>query len=158
MDTGLTQSGEVPRARVEDLQKYLSTLPQAPGMQTEHFFSGGMYCRRHFIPAGTLVVSKVHKTEHLFVGCVGRLNVWGQGDFYILFPGGVVPSQKGTKRIVYAPEDTVVMTIHKTDVTNVDEIESELMEPDETALYDVNNQPKPGVLVYSPENIPGLEH
>lgn len=132
--------------RVDNLHAIMLQMPQAPGMKTEHAFAGGMYCRRIEIPAGIAIVSKVHKTEHLFIGVSGHLQVAGQGPTYILGPGDVIPSPVGTKRAVLALTDVVCMTIHKTELTSVDGLEEELMEVDKASLYDFNNQPKAGVL------------
>lgn len=134
------------------LQEVMLDMPQAPGMDTTHHFSGGMYCRKIVIPKDTVVVSKVHKTEHLFIGCVGELQVAGQGETYIIRPGDIVPSPVGTKRVVHALTDVVVLTVHRTDkLVADDELEAELIELDDLAKYDVNNQPKPGVLVGTPD-------
>lgn len=139
------------RDQVVAFQKMMAQLPQAPGMETEHFFAGGMYCRRIEIPKDTIIVSKVHKTEHFFIGCVGQLRVAGQGETYIIGPGDIVPSPVGTKRVVHALTDVVVLTVHKTDKVTADsELEDELIEEDSLSLYDVNNQPKPGVTVSLP--------
>jgi quercetin dioxygenase-like cupin family protein len=146
------QESVVSRERVMDLQNAMMEMPQAPGMPTSHFFTGGMYCRRIEIPKGTVVVSKVHKTEHFFIGCVGELEVAGQGDTYIIRPGDIVPSPIGTKRVVLALTDVVVLTVHKTDKTAADaELEAEMIEIDPLSKYDVNNQPKSGVLVCNPD-------
>jgi quercetin dioxygenase-like cupin family protein len=149
-----SQSNEIQETRatresVEELQSAMVELPQAPGMDTTHFFGGGMYCRRIAIPAGRVIVSKVHSTEHMFIGCVGELMVAGQGENYTLRPGDVIVSPIGTKRVVFSVTDVVVMTVHKTDKTSVDDLEEELMHDDGRSLYDVNNQPKPGVLISS---------
>lgn len=141
----------VTRDRVDELQDIMSKLPQAPGMDTDHFFAGGMYCRRMFIPKGNIIVSKVHKTEHLFIGCSGELEVAGQGATYTLKAGSVIPSMVGTKRVVVALTDVVCMTIHKTDLLSTEGLEEAMVEIDERDLYDVNNHPKPGVLVGTPE-------
>jgi len=148
------QSNEIQETRatresVDALQSAMVELPQAPGMDTTHFFGGGMYCRRIAIPAGRVIVSKVHSTEHMFIGCVGELLVAGQGENYTLRPGDVVVSPVGTKRVVFSVTDVVVMTVHKTDRISVDNLEEELMSDDGLSLYDVNNQPKVGVLVQS---------
>jgi quercetin dioxygenase-like cupin family protein len=147
------QETRATRESVEALQSAMVELPQAPGMDTTHFFGGGMYCRRIAIPAGRIIVSKVHSTEHMFVGCVGELMVAGQGENYTLRPGDVVVSPIGTKRVVFSVTDVVVMTVHKTDKTSVADLEEELMSDDGRSLYDVNNQPKPGVLVNSTPTI-----
>lgn len=141
------QPAVVSRDSVDALQQAMAVMPQAPGMTTEHYFAGGMYCRRIAIPKGIVIVSKVHKTEHLFIGCIGELAVAGQGGNYTVRPGDIIPSPVGTKRVVVALSDVVVLTIHRTDVVSVDDLEAALMEEDPLALYDVNNQPKPGVLV-----------
>jgi mannose-6-phosphate isomerase-like protein (cupin superfamily) len=145
-----TSDIEIKRDQVMALESLMLDMPQAPGMDTDHFFAGGMYCRRMKIPKDTVIVSKVHKTEHFFIGCVGELHVAGQGENYVIRPGDVVPSPIGTKRIVYALTDVVVMTVHKTDKVIADEdLEEEMVEIDPRAKYDVHNQPKPGVLVAS---------
>jgi quercetin dioxygenase-like cupin family protein len=150
----IQESRGATREKVTALQEIMSQMPQAPGMQTEHFFAGGMYCRRIAIPAHTLIVSKVHKTEHFFIGCVGELEVAGQGETYTIRPGDIVPSLVGTKRVVLALTDVVVLTVHKTDQQCADsELEKELMEEDPLSMYDINNQPKPGVLV----GVPGID-
>jgi hypothetical protein len=38
--------------------------------------------------------------------------------------------------------DSIGITIHKTDKTDLDEIEAELIEPDETSLFDSGNKLK----------------
>lgn len=141
----------VSRDKVLALQEFMAQMPQAPGFTTNHFFAGGMYCRKMYIPKDSLIVSKVHKTEHFFIGCVGELHVAGQGDNYVIRPGDIVPSPIGTKRVVYALTDVVVLTVHKTDLLEADQdLEKELMETDPLSKYDVNNQPKLGVLVSMP--------
>jgi quercetin dioxygenase-like cupin family protein len=141
----------VSRDKVLALQEFMAQMPQAPGFVTNHFFAGGMYCRKMYIPKDSLIVSKVHKTEHFFIGCVGELHVAGQGDNYVIRPGDIVPSPIGTKRVVYALTDVVVLTVHKTDLLEADQdLEKELMETDPLSKYDVNNQPKLGVLVSMP--------
>lgn len=150
---GAVQTGQsATRDQVMALQELMFKMPQAPGMDTEHFFAGGMYCRRIAIPRGTIIVSKVHKTEHFFIGCVGELEVAGQGDTFTVRPGDIIPSPVGTKRVVFALTDVVVLCVHKTDHQTADDgLEEELMEIDPMAQYDVNNQPKPGVLVGVPD-------
>jgi hypothetical protein len=53
-----------------------------------------------------------------------------------------VESQPGTKRVTMAVTDSIGITIHRTDKTNLDEIEADLLEPDTTALFDARNNVK----------------
>ena len=135
------------RAQIVAAQEELSQLPQASGMATKHLFVAGLYCRHMFIPAGTIIVGKEHKTDHFLIGCSGTLLVIGQGDDYYLQPGDVIPSSEGTKRLVMALTDVVALNIHRTDRQSTDGLEEELMARDPTALFDVNNQPKSEALL-----------
>jgi hypothetical protein len=114
-------------------------MPQAD-LQTEHYFSeSGMYCRKVFRPAGTLIVGKVHKQHHLFLCAMGEIIAWTENGMKRLQAGDVVESKPGTKRVTLAVTDAIGVTVHRTDKTDLDEIEAELVEPDNTALFDSSN-------------------
>ena len=129
------------RDQIDRLQAEMVKMPQAD-LQTEHFFSPGMYCRRVFRPAGTLIVGKVHKAPHFFLCAMGEIIAWTESGMKKLRPGDVVECQPGTKRVTLAVTDAIGITIHKTDKTDLDEIETELIEPDDTALFDSGNNLK----------------
>jgi len=59
-----------------------------------------------------------------------------------LYPGDVICSKPGTKRVTLAVTDAIGITFHKTNKTNLDKIEKELIEPDELALFDSSNNLK----------------
>jgi len=127
------------REQIEQLQAEMVKMPQAE-LQTEHYFSeSGMYCRKVFRPAGTLIVGKVHKHHHLFLCAMGEIIAWTENGMKRLQAGDVVESKPGTKRVTLAVSDAIGITIHRTDKTNLDEIEAELVEPDNTALFDSSN-------------------
>jgi hypothetical protein len=114
-------------------------MPQAD-LQTEHYFSeSGMYCRKVFRPAGTLIVGKVHKHHHLFLCAMGEIIAWTENGMKRLQAGDVVESKPRTKRVTLAVTDAIGVTVHRTDKTDLDEIEAELVEPDNTALFDSSN-------------------
>lgn len=131
------------REQIDRLQAEMVKMPQAE-LKTEHFFSPGMYCRRVFRPAGTLIVGKVHKLPHFFLCAAGEIIAWTDTGMRRLQPGDVVECQPGTKRVTLAVSDSIGITIHKTDKTDLDDIEAELIEPDESALFDASNKLKLG--------------
>ena len=131
----------VSREQVERLQAEMATMPQAE-LVTEHQFSPGMYMRKVFRPAGTLIVGKVHKEPHFFLCAKGEIIAWTESGMKRLQAGDVVESKPGTKRVTLAVTDAIGITIHRTDKTDLDEIEAELIEPDTTALFDANNDIK----------------
>lgn len=124
------------------LQAEMAKMPQAE-LTTEHYFSeSGMYCRKVFRKAGTVIVGKVHKQHHLFICAMGEIIAWTEKGMHTLGPGDVVESKPGTKRVTLALTDAVGITVHRTNKTDLDEIEAELIEPDDTALFDSSNVPK----------------
>jgi quercetin dioxygenase-like cupin family protein len=130
------------REQIEQLQAEMVKMPQAE-LQTEHYFSeSGMYCRKVFRPAGTLIVGKVHKHHHLFLCAMGEIIAWTENGMKRLQAGDVVESKPGTKRVTLAVTDAIGMTVHRTDKTDLDEIEAELVELDEKSMFDSGNNLK----------------
>ena len=102
-------------------------LPGQMEIEPIHHFSKGIYARELRIPAGTLLTGKIHKFENL--------NIISQGDISVFTEEGVkriqapctLVSPPGTKRIGYAHTDTVWTTIHATEETDLQALESELI-------------------------------
>lgn len=130
------------RESIERLQGELAKLPQAE-LATRHYFADGMYCRELFRPAGCTIVGKVHKREHFYIVLTGEVTVTGMGTGpeRIVAPR-IIVSRPGVKRAVYAHTDSICMTVHRTDSRDLEEIEKELIEEDETALFDAHNKLK----------------
>jgi hypothetical protein len=131
----------VSREQVDRLQAEMVKMPQAE-LTTEHLFSPGMYMRKVFRPAGTLIVGKIHKEPHFFLCAKGEIIAWTETGMRRLQAGDVVESKPGTKRVTLAVTDAIGITIHRTEKTDLDEIEAELIEPDETALFNAQNDIK----------------
>jgi mannose-6-phosphate isomerase-like protein (cupin superfamily) len=139
----LTEFTAVPtREQIERLQVEVMKLPQVEPV-TENYFSNGMYCRKVWRCANTLVVGKVHKKDHFFICAAGEIIVWTEGGMKTLRAGDVIESKPGTKRVTLAVTDAIGITVHKTDKTDLDEIEAELIEPELVSLFDANNKIKP---------------
>lgn len=144
--TDLIDMIEVPtREQIERLQHEMLELPQAE-LPTEHYFSGGMYCRKVTRQAGTLIVGKVHKKDHFFMCAKGEIIAWSEGGMRHMKEGDVIVSKPGTKRVTLAVTDAIGITVHKTNKLNLDKIERELIEPDDLALFDASNNLKVAAL------------
>jgi hypothetical protein len=126
-------------ASIERLQAAAAKLPQAE-LHTEHFFADGMYCRALFRAADTLIIGKVHLREHFYMVMSGEVTIVGDGYKERVKAPRVFVSKPGTKRAVYAHEDSLCLTVHRTDETDLDKIEAELIEEDETAMFDSHNK------------------
>lgn len=140
MDTGiLPLQGRTPSLdEVFKMQDIIFACGEPEEMPLRHFFSPGLYLREITMRADLLVVGKMHATTHF--------NIITKGDVTVLTDNGplrititdhpyVFVSQAGTKKVLYCHEDTVWMTTHITDSTDLAEIERQVIIPEE-ALRD----------------------
>lgn len=105
-------------------------------MPLTHRFTDGMYIREIFMPAGTLLTSKIHKTNHPFVVTQGKCVVFdGNKIEHIQGPHTGITEQN-TRRLLYIEEDTTWLTFHVTDKTDVHEIEKEIIQDRENNFLD----------------------
>ena len=147
---------EVPsRLQIDKLQAEMAKLPIAMSFKTEHYFSGGMYGRKMTLPAGVLLIGRVHKTDHLFICAQGEAIVWTENGMRKIFAGDVIPTKAGTKNVVLAITETIGFTALKTDKTDVAEAEDELVENDDASPYGVGNELKDWAVALKTNQIEG---
>lgn len=114
------------RASILEVQQELAKLPQLD-CPLRHHFAPGAYAREILLPKGSLVIGKIHKHAHINVVSQGRVSVMTEfGRMDIEAPCTFV-SQVGTKRAVYAHEDTVWTTVHVTTETDLEKLEDEII-------------------------------
>jgi len=69
-------------------------------------FAEGIYGREMLAPKGTLITSKIHKTEHLFILLKGKIAIHLQnGEEVILEAPYIGVTKAGTRRVGYVMED-----------------------------------------------------
>lgn len=116
-------------SRVNELEQIMSQFPPVE-CPLNHTFTPGLYMREIFMPAGTLVTSKIHKTEHPFIISKGVVSVWIEGEgvktFHAPHSGVTKP---GTRRVLYVHEDCVWATFHPTTEKDLEKIEAQLIFP-----------------------------
>lgn len=143
--TQLVENKVPTREEIMTLQAEMVKMPQAE-LKTEHYFSDGMYCRKVWRPAGTIIVGKVHKKDHFFLCASGEIIAWTENGMRTLKAGDVIESKPGTKRVTMAVVDSIGITVHRTDSTILDDIEEELIEDEPQAMFDSSNNLKPPMI------------
>ncbi len=97
----------------------------------QHHLAPGAYGREMTLPAGLVVVGKIHKHAHINVISKGRVQVFTEQDGVLeLAAPCTFVSSPGTKRVVHVLEETVWTTVHVTDKTDLAEIEREVIATD----------------------------
>lgn len=104
----------------------LADGPQASFVE-RHVFTPGLCVRELFMPAGTLLTSRIHLLEHPFVISLGVCSVWDlENGWQLLSAPHTGVTQPGTRRALYVHEDTIWSTFHVTTETDPNKVLAEI--------------------------------
>ena len=122
----------VTRALVQEFEAAMRTLP--PALQVEpksltvrHHFAPGLYLRELHIPAGMITTGKIHKYACLNILAKGRRSTVVDNQIVTIEAPHIHLSPPGIKRVSLTHEDSVWITVHATNLTDIDAIERELV-------------------------------
>lgn len=118
--------GSTMREKVLCLEAVLNQYPQLPEQLTHHF-AAGVYARELFIPKDAVVVGKIHRHAHLNFLMKGDISVLTEHGVRRLKAPAVITSAPGIKRAGYAHEDSVWITVHATEETDLEKIEDQVI-------------------------------
>lgn len=95
-----------------------------------HIFTPGLYCRTIFMPAGTILTSRIHLFEHPFVISAGVVAVRDDdGEWKTFRAPHIGVTKPGTRRVLKIIEDTVWSTFHVTNETDPEKIVEQVTYP-----------------------------
>ena len=119
------------REELADVETTLKGVNEPPPMiPTGHHFANGVYGREMYMPAGAVVVGKIHKCDTLNVITMGQVVVANpeQPEMNkILVAPFTYVSPPGTKRLIMALQDSIWMTFHPAKSQDLAELEDELI-------------------------------
>ncbi|MEF9956667.1 MAG: hypothetical protein RSA22_07390 [Acinetobacter sp.] len=97
-----------------------------------HHFGPDIYMRQMDAKARTLVISKMHSTEHFNILLKGAVSLITEDGIKDVYAGQIMLSKAGTKRIGYFHEDSSWLTIHPNTLneTNTEKLEDDLTIPE----------------------------
>lgn len=98
--------------------------------EVKHYYAPGVYCREITMLKDHLYIGKIHKTEHINIISKGKAIVVTEDDqrMEIEAPYTFV-SKAGCKKALYILEDMVWTTVHVTEETDLDKLETQLIAP-----------------------------
>lgn len=112
---------------MDKIELLMAGLPLGE-FETKHRFTDGMYIREIFMPKGSMVISRIHKTKHPFTILEGTVRVRtheGTETLEAPYMGVTVP---GTRRILHMEQDVRWATFHATNLTDVNQIMDSIIE------------------------------
>lgn len=130
-DNKIIHQSKENREKIFELQEAMEKLPCAlDKFPLTHHFAPGVYAREMFLPAGHTIIGKIHKHAHINIISKGKVVVYTEEGPQVLEGPHTFTSLAGTKRAVHVLEDTIWMTIHITNKTDLAEIEEEIIAKD----------------------------
>lgn len=129
------------RKRIDALQVEMASMPQIE-LETTNTFYGGMLCRKVICPEGSTIVGKIHKKNHFFLVLSGTMRLTGKDDITEVVGPVIVQVEGNSKKAAHAVTDCVCVTFHRSDSTDVETAERELIEPEDLLLFDSFNKLK----------------
>lgn len=120
-------------ATIQQFENELRKCPQID-IDTTHHFAEGLYGREILIPAGVVLTGKIHRHAHLNFLMQGDITVWTEQGMKRMQAPQVIVSQPGCKRVGYAHTDTIWVTVHASQETDLPALEAELIEPETPAI------------------------
>lgn len=105
----------------------IENIKQREDYTVSNVLVDGVLVRTVSIPKDNLVVGEVHKFANVCFLIKGKIQVHYNGAVEYLEAPQMIISTPNTRKVVYAIEDTVWSSIHKTTKTNLFEIEKEII-------------------------------
>ena len=95
----------------------------------EHMFVDGVYIRQMSMKKDSAVIGKIHKNEHVWFLLSGRLSVASETNTDEYIAPCYVKAAAGSKRVIYAHEDSVWGNVYPnpTNTKDLEQLEKEII-------------------------------
>ena len=109
---------------VEALKTAMLDMGGEDPTTTSHHFASGSYVRECHIPAGTVVVGKIHRFETLNILLSGEITIVVDGEeSKKMIAPCVFVAPAGSQKAGYAHTDTVWLNVHTSEGDDLEAIE-----------------------------------
>ena len=110
----------------------------------KHTFADGIYVRQMSMKPGSIVVGAIHKHLHVWFLLTGNISVATEENTEDYIAPCYVVATPGTKRVIYANEESIFVNIHKnpTNSQDIEWLEKEIVAKDFKEYEEYINQNK----------------
>ena len=95
----------------------------------KHTFADSIYVRQMDMKAGSAVIGAIHNHLHVWFLLTGRLAVVTEDSTEEFIAPCYVVASPGSKRVIYAIEDSIFVNVHKNpkNIKNIEKLEKEIV-------------------------------
>ena len=126
-----------------EIEKYgdLKGIVDTPHAPVTHDFADGVYIRRMDMVAGSVVIGAIHNHKHVWFLLTGHVSIYANEKLEDYVAPCYVVSEPGTRRLIYAHEQSIFVNVHKnpSNTQDIKELEEEIVSITEE---DFNNYQK----------------
>lgn len=113
--------------KIEALLPELRTLPQVECSE-KHHFGPGLYIKEVTMPAGSVIIGKPHKVEHMCVMLTGSMILVNEDGSKTELVAPMTFVAKPGRKVAYIIETVVFQNIYATEETDVEKLENMFVE------------------------------
>jgi len=95
----------------------------------KHTFADGIYVRQMDMKTGSIVIGAIHNHLHVWFLLTGHLAVATEDSIEEFIAPCYVLAKPGSKRVIYAMEESIFINVHKnpSNTENIDELEKDIV-------------------------------
>lgn len=118
------------------------SIVETPHAALTHDFADQLYIRRMDMVAGSVVVGAIHNHKHVWFLLTGKLSIYSNNKLEDYVAPCYVISEPGTKRLIYAHEQSIFVNVHKnpSNTKNIEELEKEIVSFNEEEFKNYKNK------------------
>ena len=119
----------ISKADGENIEGDGKNIIHSKNFPLKHTFADGVYIRQMDMKADSLVVGAIHNHLHVWFLLVGHLAVSTEGAIEEFIAPCYVVADPGSKRVIYAMEDSIFVNIHKNpkNIKDIKKLEAEIV-------------------------------
>jgi len=119
-----------------------NSIVETPHAPLTHNFADQLYIRRMDMVAGSVVVGAIHNHQHVWFLLTGKLSIYSNDKLEDYVAPCYVVSEPGTKRLIYAHEQSIFVNVHKnpSNTKNIEELEKEIVSFTEEEFKNYKNK------------------
>ena len=119
----------ISKADGENIEGDGKNIIHSKNFPLKHTFADGIYVRQMDMKADSLVVGAIHNHLHIWFLLTGHLAVSTEDAIEEFVAPCYVVASPGSKRVIYAMEDSIFVNIHKNprNIKNIEKLEKEIV-------------------------------
>ena len=119
----------ISKADGENIEGDGKNIIHSKNFPLKHTFADGIYVRQMDMKADSLVVGAIHNHLHIWFLLTGHLAVSTEDVIEEFVAPCYVVASPGSKRVIYAMEDSIFVNIHKNpeNIKDIEKLEKEIV-------------------------------